>query len=182
MRATVSPKIRPLLLLFPLLLVKLGLAVRGVAFALKPKVRVGLLVFVSPRFLNLCLASSFCRKLLLANQKGLVFAVVLPLWSLICSSPPLPNSCIHFLTLNVSGICDPIKRAGLLQRLSHLSCDFVCLQETHVTDAAEATSLFSSSGFLAVTAPGTAHSLGQVLLYRPAFLLSTPGLNLKDVF
>ena len=83
------PRIRPLLLLFPLLLVKLGLVMRGVAFALKPRVRVGLLVFVSPRFLSLCLASTFCRKLSLANQKGLVFVVVLPLRSLFCS--PLPQ-------------------------------------------------------------------------------------------
>ena len=45
----------------------------------------------------------------------------------------------------------------------------MCLQETHVTDAAEASSWFSSSGFLTVTAPGTAHSRGQVLLYRPSF-------------
>ena len=71
----------------PPLLVKLGLAMRGVAFALERKVCEGLLVFVSPRFLSLCLASTFCRKLLLANQKGLVFALVLPLRSLICSSP-----------------------------------------------------------------------------------------------
>ena len=59
------PRIRPLLRLFPLLLVTLSLAMRGVAFALKPKARVGLLVFVGPRFLSLCLASTFCRKLLL---------------------------------------------------------------------------------------------------------------------
>ena len=73
------PRIRPLLLLFPLLLVKLGLAMRGVAFTLKPKVRLGLLVSVSPCFLRLCLASTFCHTLLLANQKDLVFALVLPL-------------------------------------------------------------------------------------------------------
>ena len=42
-------------------------------------------------------------------------------------------------------------------------------QETHVTDTAEATSWFSSSGFLTVTAPVTAFSRGQVLLYRPGF-------------
>ena len=34
-------RIRPLLFLFPLLLVKLGLSMRGLAFVLKPKVRVG---------------------------------------------------------------------------------------------------------------------------------------------
>ena len=99
MRATVPPRIRPLLLLFPLLLVQLCLAKRGVAFALKPKVRVGLLVFVSPRFLSLCLASTFCRKLLLANQKVLFFSVVLPLRSLICSS--LPQQ-LHSISLTLS--------------------------------------------------------------------------------
>ena len=67
---------------------QLGLAMRGVAFALKPKARAGLLVFVSPRFLRLRLASTFCRKLLLANQKGMVYAVVLPLRSLTCRSTP----------------------------------------------------------------------------------------------
>ena len=81
---------------------QLGPAMRGVAFALKPKARAGLLVFVSPRFLRLRLASTFCRKLLLANQKGMVYAVVLPLRSLICRSTPgtspphLPNSRIQF--------------------------------------------------------------------------------------
>ena len=90
MRATAPPphRIRPLLLLFALLLVRLGLAMGSVAFALKPKVRVGLLVFVSARFLSLCLASTFCRKLLLANQKVLFFSVVLLFRSLICSSGP----------------------------------------------------------------------------------------------
>ena len=87
-----SPRIRPLLHIFPLFMVKLGLAMRGVAFALKRKVCVGLLVFVSPRFLSLCLASTFWRKLLLANQKGLVFAVVLTLRSLIFSSRSPPRS------------------------------------------------------------------------------------------
>ena len=43
----------------PLLLVKLGLAMKNEAFALKPKVHLALLVFVSPRFSSLCLASTF---------------------------------------------------------------------------------------------------------------------------
>ena len=67
-----------------------------------------------------------------------------------------------------NGIRDPIKRTGLLQWLSQLPCDFVCVQQTHVTDTAEAASWFSSSGFLTVTVSGTAHSRGQVLLYRPS--------------
>lgn len=92
------------------------------------------------------------------------------------------TAAFNFLTLNVNGIRDPIKHAGLLQWLGHLSCDFVCLQETYLTDAAEATSWFSSSGFLAFRAPGTAHSRRQVLLIVLMFLLSTLGLNLKDAF
>ena len=66
-------------------MVKLGLVMRDVAFALKPRARVGLL-FVSPRSLSLCLGSTLCRRLLLANQK--VFAVVLVSGRLICSSRP----------------------------------------------------------------------------------------------
>ena len=86
------------------------------------------------------------------------------------------------MTLNVNGIRDFIKHAGLLQWLSHLSCDFVCLQETHLTDAAEATSRFSSSGFLDFTAPGTAHSRGQVLLYRPNFSIVNSWVELEGRF
>ena len=54
-----------------------------------------------------------------------------------------------------------------------------CLQETHVTDAAEASLWFSSSGFLTVTAPGTVHSCGQVLLYRPSFSLVNSWVELE---
>ena len=86
------------------------------------------------------------------------------------------------MTLYVNGIRDPIKHAGLLQWLSHLSCDFVCLQETHLTDAAEATSWFSSSGFLAFTAPGTAHSRSQVLLYRPNFSIVNSSVEREGRF
>ena len=55
----------------------------------------------------------------------------------------------------------------------------MCLQETHVTDAAEASSRFSSSSFLTVTAPGTAHSRGQVLLCRPSFSLVNSWVELE---
>ena len=58
----------------------------------------------------------------------------------------------------------------------------MCLQETRATDAAEATSWFSSSGFLTVTAPGTAHSRGQVLLYRPSFSFVNSWVELEGRF
>ena len=58
----------------------------------------------------------------------------------------------------------------------------MCIQETHVTDAAEAISWFSSSCFLTVTAPGTAHSRGQVLLYRPSFSFVNSWVELEGRF
>ncbi|CAH3167629.1 unnamed protein product, partial [Porites lobata] len=84
--------------------------------------------------------------------------------------------------LSSDGIDSPIKRAGLLQWLSPPSCDSVCLQETRATDTAEATSWFSSSGFLTVTAPGTAHSRGQVLLYCPSFSFVNSWVELEGRF
>lgn len=76
---------------------------------------------------------------------------------------------MSFLTLNVNGLRDANKRAGLLQWLSHLALDFVCLQETHVISYDECNSWFSPFGFLCVASPGSVHSRGSVLLYRPRF-------------
>ena len=58
----------------------------------------------------------------------------------------------------------------------------MCVQETHVTVVAEASSWFSSSGFLTVTVPGTAHSRGQVLLYRPSFSFVNSWVELEGRF
>ena len=58
----------------------------------------------------------------------------------------------------------------------------MCLQETHVTDAAEATSWFSSSRFLTVTAPGAAYSRDQVLLCRPTFSFVNSWVELEGRF
>ena len=76
-----------------------------------------------------------------------------------------------FLSLNVNGLRDANKQAGLLQWLSHLSLDFVCLQETHVLSCDECNSWLSSFGFLSLASPGSSISRGSVILYRPRFLL-----------
>jgi len=78
---------------------------------------------------------------------------------------------LTFVTLNINGLRDANKRAGFLQWLSHLSASFVCLQETHVSSCAEAESWFSSYGFQVVSSPGSIHSCGTVVLYRPIFHL-----------
>lgn len=77
-----------------------------------------------------------------------------------------------FLTINVNGLRDHNKRLSFLQWLSHLAVDFVCLQETRVSSCSECDAWFSSYGFLTVASPGSAHSCGSVILYRPVFVLS----------
>ena len=76
-----------------------------------------------------------------------------------------------FLTLNTNGLRDVNKRMALLHWLSHLSLDFVCLQETHATSPFECNSWFSSYGFLSVVSPGSSHSCGSVILYRSKYSL-----------
>lgn len=83
----------------------------------------------------------------------------------------LSSTMVAFLSLNVNGLRDVNKRIGLLQWLSHLSLDFVCLQETHILSVAEGKIWFSAYGFSCLVSPGTAHSCGSVILYRPRYTL-----------
>ena len=52
-----------------------------------------------------------------------------------------------------------------------MSLDFACLQETHVVSVNECNSWFLSYGFLSVVSPGSPHSCGSVILYRPCYTL-----------
>ena len=81
---------------------------------------------------------------------------------------------MSILTLNCNGIRDQSKRIGLVQWFRNLpvSADVVCLQETHVSSVSECSSWFSSSGFNAVASPGSVHSCGCVILYRPSLSLN----------
>ena len=76
-----------------------------------------------------------------------------------------------FISVNVNGIRDANKRLSFLQWLSHLSADFVCLQECHVTSCAESSAWFAPYDFQAVSSPGSSHSCGTVLPYRNKFEL-----------
>ena len=72
----------------------------------------------------------------------------------------------------MNGLRDPNKRMSFLQWLSHLEVDFVCIQELHITTCVECDLWFSASGFSVVASPGTLHSCGSAILYRPSFSLS----------
>ena len=89
---------------------------------------------------------------------------------------------VRFLTLNVNGLRDVNKRMSLLQWLSHLSTDFVCLQGVHATSCAEASSWFAPYGFLVVSAPGNPHSGGSVILYRSNVVLSNSWVSANGRF
>ena len=77
------------------------------------------------------------------------------------------------LTLNCKSIRDQPKRIGLVQWLHSLPVcmDIVCLQETHCTSASECSAWLLSSGFTPVVSPGSAHSCGCIVLFRPSLSL-----------
>lgn len=55
---------------------------------------------------------------------------------------------LSFITLNINGLCDVDKRAGVVHWLQSLPSpgDVVCLQETHCTSVEECTRWFSATG------------------------------------
>ena len=76
---------------------------------------------------------------------------------------------VNFLTLNVNGLRDPLKRS-LLRWLAAVtpSVDLICLQETHSTSVTELQSWFSSN-YSAVGSHLTNHSAGVCILYKSSF-------------
>ena len=80
---------------------------------------------------------------------------------------------LSLISLNVNGLRDGNKRAGLLQFLRCLSSplDVVCLQEVHCISEAEVCDWFRSSGFSVLASPGSLRSCGCVILYKPKLTL-----------
>ena len=73
------------------------------------------------------------------------------------------------VTLNVNGLRSVDKRAGVFRWLQSLPSlpDVVCLQETHCVSGEECRLWFSATGMSSVVSPGSHHSCGCVVLYRP---------------
>ena len=100
-----------------------------------------------------------------------------PVVSATCSSVSSTSSLTSFVSLNVNGLRDANKRMSFLFWLSQSPVDIVCLQELHVLSCVECTSWFSAFGFLSVCSPGSTHSCGTVILYRPKFVLSRSSID-----
>ena len=85
---------------------------------------------------------------------------------------------LTIMSLNVNGLRDVHKRRGVMQWLSSLPSpvDVVCLQETHCLSEAECRFWFLSSGFTCLVSPGSVHSCGCIVLFRPTvhFVRSWP--------
>ena len=81
---------------------------------------------------------------------------------------------LSVLTLNCNGIRDQSKWIGLVQWLHSLptNVDVVCLQETHCVPLTWCLSWFSSSSFSFVFSPGSVHSCGCMVLFRPSLSLA----------
>ena len=80
---------------------------------------------------------------------------------------------LSIITINVNGLRDAVKCAGVVQWLHALPApvDIVCLQEVHCTSVEECTRWFSSTGLFCVVSLGSVHSCGCVVLYRPRLSL-----------
>ena len=82
---------------------------------------------------------------------------------------------LTILTLNVNGLRDSAKLAGILRRLRALPSvlDVVCLQEKHCTSLDKSQPWFLSSSFESSVSPGTAKSAGYIALFRPPLSFET---------
>ena len=80
---------------------------------------------------------------------------------------------VQIISLNINGIRNSDRRAGLLQWLRSLAVvpDVVCLQEAHCVSDVECQSWFRSSGFQSVVSPGSQKSCGCIILFRPSLSL-----------
>ena len=79
------------------------------------------------------------------------------------------------LTLNVNGLRDSAKRAGIFWWLRALPSvpDVVCLQEVHCASLAKCQAWFLSSGFEFSMSTGTVKSAGCRVLFHPPLSLVT---------
>lgn len=76
--------------------------------------------------------------------------------------------------INVNGLRDPDKCAALIQWLHALPspADVICLQACHCATVEECSFWFPSSGLLCAVSPGSNHSCGCIVLFRPSLSLS----------
>ena len=83
------------------------------------------------------------------------------------------DTALSIISVNVNGLRDRDKRAGFVQWLRSLPslADVVCLQECHCVSVDEVSFWFPGSGLLCAVSPGSNHSCGCIVLFRPSLSL-----------
>ena len=83
------------------------------------------------------------------------------------------DTALSIISVNVNGLRDRDKRAGFVQWLRSLPSpvDVVCLQECHCVSVDEVSFWFPGSGLLCAVSPGSNHSCGCIVLFRPSLSL-----------
>ena len=83
------------------------------------------------------------------------------------------DTALSIISVNVNGLRDRDKRAGFVQWLCSLPspADVVCLQECHCVSVDEVSFWFPGSGLLCAVSPGSNHSCGCIVLFRPSLSL-----------
>ena len=83
------------------------------------------------------------------------------------------DTALSIISVNVNGLHDRDKRAGFVQWLRSLPspADVVCLQECHCVSVDEVSFWFPGSGLLCAVSPGSNHSCGCIVLFRPSLSL-----------
>ena len=83
------------------------------------------------------------------------------------------DTALSIISVNVNGLRDRDKRAGFVQWLRSLPspADVVCLQECHCVSVDEVSFWFPGSGLLCAVSPGSNHSCGCIVLFRPTLSL-----------
>lgn len=83
------------------------------------------------------------------------------------------DTALSIISVNVNGLRDRDKRAGFVQWLCSLPspADVVCLQECHCVSVDEVSFWFPGSGLLCAVSPGSNHSCGCIVLFRPTLSL-----------
>ena len=78
----------------------------------------------------------------------------------------------NFLSLNVNGLNDHLKRTALVDWLKCVKVDIVCLQETHAPSHESIRKWFANTGFRVVSSCHTSKSCGTALLIKDSLKVS----------
>ena len=76
---------------------------------------------------------------------------------------------LKFVSLNINGLNDHLKRTALVDWLKCMKVDVVCLQETHSPSHESARRWFANSGYRVASSSSTSKSAGVAILVKDTY-------------